>query len=611
MRGQMHQLQDTVEGAASAQAAEQLAVVMEEQRLRLDGLIMGSIAIEPITSEFQRQQRQLDEIGTFLTLPQAVPLGIQLAEAGALIDLLSGRVAEVGSAAGRAGIRLEGVESVTVQLDTRLRVAEHAQQGTRDLHQRCDLSGSRYATLSDLAATVTSIGCVIAGEEATTSSLTSLSRHPLCVRMGAVEAISGRSDDKLCEIEGRLGELKKAVGLLGVMGMGERGGGGRGDRGDKGEETGGRGDRGGEGGDRGGGRGGGGDRGGASSSGAYPAPSTYPSAHPTPPAYPPASTSTTSAPTQPQPHTQSQPTSQSPHPIGPATTAYDELYTAARGIGRGGGGGWGSGGGGSALAGTAGASAAAGSGLGAGVEVGAGAGACVADTPLRQPPAPDPGPSVTSQLASSSWQQYLYDDSDEPSSPLAAAARAERDATRERERDRDSRDSNRDSNRYSRERDRDSRNAGGGGGGGDGGSARGVGGSSLLSVDFEQALEQIFSNDGQNLPVPVQGGGGGGGTGGQAPSAPASNLSTAPSLYTATVHIPTTHPTHPPTPTGPSPHSHTTHFPAPSQSHSPSRPSTSPTSRITSLRRVEDRLEELKAEKLRLRLLLQHRIQDM
>jgi hypothetical protein len=135
----------------------------------------GTISIEPITEEFVRQQGEITEIKEFLSLPQLQPLRVQLDEAGELMNgtsrapalydeidytfivlvcvqklkvtiyniskivvkmnritiylmllchvprvtVLSQRVSELGTAFGRAGLKIEAVELITRQLGTR------------------------------------------------------------------------------------------------------------------------------------------------------------------------------------------------------------------------------------------------------------------------------------------------------------------------------------------------------------------------------------------------------------------------------------------------------------------------------------------------------------
>lgn len=139
LSAQVQAVQASVQVCAGVRQVETLAAVVEEQRLRIDSVILGgytqlaliscragfispfcrltappgSTSIEPITREFQRLEDELGEIRAFFKDTGRRPLKEQLAEAGELIDVLSRRVSDVGMALGRAGLRLEVLEKTS------------------------------------------------------------------------------------------------------------------------------------------------------------------------------------------------------------------------------------------------------------------------------------------------------------------------------------------------------------------------------------------------------------------------------------------------------------------------------------------------------------------
>jgi DNA-binding transcriptional MerR regulator len=80
---------------AALDKVEILAVVIEEQRLRIDSMIQGSTKIYPIYKEMKRINIQLKEIQEFLQLPQSRNLHAQLHELSFLIEELSQRVIDI------------------------------------------------------------------------------------------------------------------------------------------------------------------------------------------------------------------------------------------------------------------------------------------------------------------------------------------------------------------------------------------------------------------------------------------------------------------------------------------------------------------------------------
>lgn len=58
------------------------------------------------------------------------------------IPVLSHRVSDIGTALGRAGMRLESLEVNTHQLDTRITLAESLKERVDRLHRLCDCSGT-------------------------------------------------------------------------------------------------------------------------------------------------------------------------------------------------------------------------------------------------------------------------------------------------------------------------------------------------------------------------------------------------------------------------------------------------------------------------------------
>ncbi len=75
-----------VKNAAALDKVEVLAVVVEEQRLRIDSVIAGSTKIAPLQKELRRFDEKIKDIESFLQLPQAKNLPTCINEITLLIQ---------------------------------------------------------------------------------------------------------------------------------------------------------------------------------------------------------------------------------------------------------------------------------------------------------------------------------------------------------------------------------------------------------------------------------------------------------------------------------------------------------------------------------------------
>jgi hypothetical protein len=75
LAGQVHSLEQQdkeqaakVSQAASKQAVELLAVVVEEQRLRTDSIIQGSVKIKPLSKDLRKLETEMQRLSDQLSL---------------------------------------------------------------------------------------------------------------------------------------------------------------------------------------------------------------------------------------------------------------------------------------------------------------------------------------------------------------------------------------------------------------------------------------------------------------------------------------------------------------------------------------------------------------
>lgn len=97
MRQEMAQMKGKMDKVAAVEKMELLAVVVEEQRLRLDSVIQGSTKIYPIFKELKRMDTSLKEVEQFLSLPQPRRLHEHLQEMTTLMEDLSQRLVELSA----------------------------------------------------------------------------------------------------------------------------------------------------------------------------------------------------------------------------------------------------------------------------------------------------------------------------------------------------------------------------------------------------------------------------------------------------------------------------------------------------------------------------------
>lgn len=97
MRQEMAQMKGQMDKVAAVEKMELLAVVVEEQRLRLDSVIQGSTKIYPIFKELKRMDTSLKEVEQFLSLPQPRRLHEHLQEMTTLMEDLSQRLVELSA----------------------------------------------------------------------------------------------------------------------------------------------------------------------------------------------------------------------------------------------------------------------------------------------------------------------------------------------------------------------------------------------------------------------------------------------------------------------------------------------------------------------------------
>lgn len=92
---QFASLQKDLTQVAAAEKVELLAIVVEEQRIRIDSIVQGSTKIYPIYKELRRIEDAQREVADYLHLPQTESLPVQLREITTLAEDQSRRLMDL------------------------------------------------------------------------------------------------------------------------------------------------------------------------------------------------------------------------------------------------------------------------------------------------------------------------------------------------------------------------------------------------------------------------------------------------------------------------------------------------------------------------------------
>ena len=127
---------------------------------------VGSTPIEPIAQELSQHKKNIDEIQQYLQLPQyKQSLHEQLQEAGALMNILSDRIAELNSNMNAHAYKVQSVEQVIKELEVRIKLVENNKEKVDGLIHHCDLHGTDFFNMKEVCISLSSLISLVTGHQ--------------------------------------------------------------------------------------------------------------------------------------------------------------------------------------------------------------------------------------------------------------------------------------------------------------------------------------------------------------------------------------------------------------------------------------------------------------
>lgn len=150
----INKLENEFQNAAGALQVETLAVILEEQKIRIDSIIYGSISIEPVNYALEKITKTIDEITSYLGL--GLPgvgsnLQNQLNDCGALIENLSKKVNDIFLALNRTAIKIETIESFDAQIESRTKLVENMMHRLEYSNKSLEFTNTHFKSITEMS----------------------------------------------------------------------------------------------------------------------------------------------------------------------------------------------------------------------------------------------------------------------------------------------------------------------------------------------------------------------------------------------------------------------------------------------------------------------------
>jgi hypothetical protein len=150
----INKLEGEFKNAAGALQVETLAVILEEQKIRIDSIIYGSISIEPVNYALDKITKTIDEISSYLGL--GLPgvgsnLQNQLSDCGSLIENLSKKVNDIFLALNRTAIKIETIDSFDAQLESRTKLLENSLFKLDHYSKSIEFTNTNFKNISEMS----------------------------------------------------------------------------------------------------------------------------------------------------------------------------------------------------------------------------------------------------------------------------------------------------------------------------------------------------------------------------------------------------------------------------------------------------------------------------
>lgn len=147
-------LEHEFQNAAGALQVETLAVILEEQKIRVDSIIYGSISIEPVNYALEKITKTIDEITSYLGLGMpgvGSNLQNQLSDCGSLIESLSKKVNDIFLALNRTAIKIETIDSFDAQIESRTKLVENMVQRIEYSNKSIEFTNTNFKSIMEMS----------------------------------------------------------------------------------------------------------------------------------------------------------------------------------------------------------------------------------------------------------------------------------------------------------------------------------------------------------------------------------------------------------------------------------------------------------------------------
>eukprot|EP01039_Chlorochromonas_danica_P005428 gene5427-5971_t len=158
-------LTQQISTCANKQTVEVLAVVVEEQRLRTDSIIQGSIKIKPVYKDLKKLENDIQQVHDYLQLPHKRPLPVILEKIGTQLQEFARQVEDVKSKVQEACVNpLDGLRSRVDLIETIWQAYEVDRDRLRYLLSVIDFKDTPYNNIYEMSRNINQLYFILQGD---------------------------------------------------------------------------------------------------------------------------------------------------------------------------------------------------------------------------------------------------------------------------------------------------------------------------------------------------------------------------------------------------------------------------------------------------------------
>lgn len=178
-------------------------------------LNLGTIKIESLTNELKNHQKDIISITTYLSLPQYKPLQTQLIEVGDIVNTLTLRIDTISNHMLQSNISIDQFHNIQKEFDNRLKISENNKEKLNYIITQCDLSGTIYLNIKEIANDVINMNNIIHGSNniitTTTNNNKKNTNTSILSKILLLENNSIQVDEDINILSLRIEEIKKLI----------------------------------------------------------------------------------------------------------------------------------------------------------------------------------------------------------------------------------------------------------------------------------------------------------------------------------------------------------------------------------------------------------------